>query len=46
MLPSSLTFITQLNEFKVALRKQLSEMPDKPPLSGYHTQNNNSLTDI
>ena len=45
-LPSSLTCITQLNEFKVALHKHLSDIPDKPPLPGYHTLNNNSLTDI
>jgi hypothetical protein len=46
ILPHSVTSATQLYMFKILLGKFLHEIPDKPPVKGYHTtQNRNSIID-
>ena len=44
-LPANLTHIDSLSSFKYQLNKFVSGLPDKPPISGYPYQNNNSLTE-
>ena len=43
MLPKGVNTVTTLDSFKVALGKFLDRFPDKPPVLGYTTPNNNSL---
>ena len=43
LLPKSTTLQTTLVSFKSSLQKFLDATPDKPPVSGYVTANNNSL---
>jgi len=46
VLPQSVTSATQLDTFKILLGKLLHDIPDKPPVKGYHTtQNRNSIID-
>ena len=46
ILPHSVTSATQLYMFKILMGKFLHEIPDKPPVKGYHTtQNRNSIID-
>ena len=43
VLPPDLTHINVLSSFKLRLVKFLENVPDKPPLPGYPSVNNNSL---
>ena len=45
-LPAPLTRSNNINEFKLLLRKYLSDIPDRPPLPGYSSNNNNSLLNL
>ena len=42
-LPAYLTHIQNYQVFKLHLNRYLSEIPDRPPLPGYRSINNNSL---
>ena len=44
-LPKLVKSYDKLNTFKVNLDKYLKDIPDRPPVSGYVTQNHNSLVD-
>ena len=44
-LPKEVNELTKLDPFKNALWKFLSPIPDNPPVKGYTTVNNNSITD-
>ena len=46
VIPAPLTHITDLQVFKYKLNQFLSTLPDKPPIPGYPTSSNNSLTEI
>ena len=43
LLPKHIKEIDSLNNFKANLDKFLCRVPDRPPVAGYMTQNNNSL---
>ena len=45
ILPPKLTYIDDLNKFKLELDKFLNTIPDKPPLPNYPYLNKNSLID-
>ena len=46
LLPKQLTFIDTFTAFKTALDRFLELIPDRPPVEGYHSSNNNSLLHI
>lgn len=45
ILPADTNTIKDLDKFKVSLGNFMEKIPDRPPVRGYTTQNNNSLID-
>ena len=45
IVPKFIKLIDKLELFKIKLDKWLLEFPDRPPVHGYTTQNNNSILD-
>ena len=45
-LPSPLTRMSQISEFRSSLDKHLRSIPDRPPLHGYQNTNHHSLTEL
>ena len=46
ILPAHTNSIKDLEKFKVSLGKFLKKFPDRPPVRGYTTQNNNSVNKL
>ena len=46
IIPAQVKAVTGTEKFKEALDKVLINIPDKPPIAGYPSQNHNSLTEL